>query len=58
MFTLEGGYHLDVLAHAVLNTLRQLSGRDEPISDPLGSCPWEERDGSPLLAQVRQQHDL
>jgi len=58
VFTLEGGYHLDVLAHAVLTTLRQLSGQEQPISDPLGFCPWEERDASALLAQVRQVHGL
>ena len=28
VFTLEGGYHLEVLAHSVLNTLRQLSRSD------------------------------
>lgn len=55
---LEGGYHLEVLAHAVLTTLRQLAGRDDPISDPLGPCPWGERDASALLAQVRQVHGL
>ncbi len=58
VFTLEGGYHLDVLAHAVLTTLRQLAGLDDPISDPLGPCPWDERDASTLLAQVRQVHGL
>jgi acetoin utilization deacetylase AcuC-like enzyme len=58
IFTLEGGYHLEVLAHAVLTTLRHLSGQDETVSDPLGPCPWEERDASALLALVRQAHDL
>jgi acetoin utilization deacetylase AcuC-like enzyme len=58
VFTLEGGYHLEVLAHAVLTTLRQLDGRADPVSDPLGPCPWGERDASALLAQVRQAHDL
>jgi acetoin utilization deacetylase AcuC-like enzyme len=58
VFTLEGGYHLDVLAHAVCNTLRQLSGQSQRIDDPLGPCPWDDRDASALLAQVRQVHDL
>jgi acetoin utilization deacetylase AcuC-like enzyme len=58
VFTLEGGYHLEVLAHAVLTTLRQLAGQGDPVSDPLGPCPWEERDASALLAQVHQQHGL
>lgn len=58
VFTLEGGYHLDVLAHAVLTTLRQLDGQPNPLSDPLGPCPWNEYDASVLLAQVRQVHGL
>lgn len=58
VFTLEGGYHLEVLAHAVLTTLRQLDGRDDPLSDPLGPCPWDERDAAALLAQVRQVHGV
>jgi len=58
VFTLEGGYHLEVLAHAVRNTLRQLSGASQQIDDPLGPCPWKERDAADLLAQVRQAHDL
>jgi acetoin utilization deacetylase AcuC-like enzyme len=57
-FTLEGGYHLEVLAHAVRNTLRQLSGHSAVIDDPLGPCPWEERDARALLTQVRQAHGL
>jgi acetoin utilization deacetylase AcuC-like enzyme len=56
VFTLEGGYHLEVLAHSVLNTLRQLSRSDEPISDPPGPCPWGEHDASAVLAQVRAVH--
>ncbi len=58
VFTLEGGYHLKVLAHAVCNTLRQLSGHSEVIDDPLGPCPWDERDADAVLAQVRQVHGL
>ncbi len=58
VFTLEGGYHLEVLAHAVLTTLRLMTDRDAPISDPLGPSPWEERDASTLLAQVRAAHGL
>jgi acetoin utilization deacetylase AcuC-like enzyme len=58
VFTLEGGYHLEVLAHSVLNTIRQLSQSDAPISDPLGACPWDERDAGAVLAQVRAKHGL
>ena len=46
VFTLEGGYHLEVLAHAVLNHPAPTQRPGEPISDPLGPCPWEERDAS------------
>ena len=56
VFTLEGGYHLEVLAHSVLNTLRQLSCSDELLSDPLGPCPWGEHDASTVLSQVRAVH--
>ncbi len=56
VFTLEGGYHLEVLAHSVLNTLRQLDRSDESISDPLGPCLWGEHDASAVLAQVRAVH--
>ena len=34
-FILEGGYHLEVLSHSILNTLKVLLG-DEDIVDPLG----------------------
>ncbi len=56
VFTLEGGYHLEVLAHCVLNTIRQMSYSDSSISDPLGTCPWGEHDASTVLAQVRAMH--
>ncbi len=56
--TLEGGYHLDVLAHAVLNTIRQLSAAEAGIIDPLGPCPWLESDPSKALAKVRETHGL
>ena len=35
VFILEGGYHLDALAHGVLNTLNVLLGRDQLV-DPIG----------------------
>lgn len=58
VFALEGGYHLEVLAHAVLNTVRQLSGQLVEVSDPLGSRPGSERSAGSLIAQVRQAHGL
>ena len=58
VFVLEGGYHLEVLAHSVLNTTRQISGQLEEISDPLGPCPWDEREAGNVIAQVRSLHEL
>lgn len=58
VFTLEGGYHLQVLAHCILNTLRQLSGASRAISDPLGPCPLPSRRFDDVLAQVRRVHGL
>ncbi|MER2600319.1 MAG: histone deacetylase [Caldilineales bacterium] len=54
VFTLEGGYQLEVLAHALLTTLRQLNGQPNPLSDPLGASPRPERDVAEVLARVRQ----
>jgi acetoin utilization deacetylase AcuC-like enzyme len=58
VFTLEGGYDLEVLAHAVLTTMRLLAGSDEGISDPLGPCPWPEREGEQVVEEVRRAHGL
>lgn len=56
---LEGGYDLEVLAHAVLNTLRILdSPAPPPISDPFGPSPVPERPVDHLLAQIRSLHNL
>ncbi len=57
LFALEGGYHLDVLAHGVLNTFYALLG-EETLSDPLGPAPGGEQDISDLLNLLRQQHGL
>jgi len=56
-FTLEGGYHLEVLAYSVLNTFRVLLG-DEDVLDPLGPSPSPERSVNTLLAQLREFHSL
>jgi acetoin utilization deacetylase AcuC-like enzyme len=55
LFVLEGGYHLDALAHGVLNVIYALIGYDE-ISDPLGPSPQREADMSALLAAVERIH--
>jgi acetoin utilization deacetylase AcuC-like enzyme len=56
VFTLEGGYHLDVLAHGVLNAFYALLG-EETVSDPFGPpFPASEPDIGPLLARLKEQH--
>jgi acetoin utilization deacetylase AcuC-like enzyme len=57
VFTLEGGYHLQVLAYAVLNTFKVLLG-DEEVEDPLGPSPRGEVSISDLLAAVKEVHNL
>ena len=43
VYTLEGGYHLNVLAHAIANTFRILLGQHpDQCADPLGPCPYDE----------------
>jgi acetoin utilization deacetylase AcuC-like enzyme len=57
VFTLEGGYNLDVLALGVGNVFRALLG-NSAIEDPLGPSPWQEPDVSALLAKLKTIHDL
>jgi len=57
IFTLEGGYHLDVLAYAVLNTIKVLLGDDE-IIDPLGPSPREERPVDDFVEHLKGLHAL
>lgn len=56
--TLEGGYDLNVLPHAVLSTLRVLSGDLRGISDPMGGAQEKERDVSVALAAIKRRHGL
>jgi len=62
VFTLEGGYQLEVLSYAVLNTFRVLLGdgitRDEEIADPLGPARRSERDVGDLVDQLKGLHRL
>ncbi len=54
---LEGGYNLDVLAHAVLTTLRALTGVDDGPSDPFGAPRiGAERDVTVLLDRINNLH--
>ncbi|MBC8449651.1 MAG: histone deacetylase [Chloroflexi bacterium] len=62
VFTLEGGYHLQALAHAILNTLRVLLGELTPeegeVLDPLGPSPYDETPLDTLLLQLKGLHRL
>jgi acetoin utilization deacetylase AcuC-like enzyme len=55
---LEGGYHLEVLAHSVLSTLRVLSGSPQGISDPFGPAQQRERDVASLLSRLKNLHNI
>jgi acetoin utilization deacetylase AcuC-like enzyme len=57
LFTLEGGYHLDVLAHGILNAFHALLS-EETISDPFGPAPGREVDVGPLLERLKELHRL
>jgi acetoin utilization deacetylase AcuC-like enzyme len=57
VFTLEGGYHLDVLSYGVLNTFHTLLG-DESVEDPLGPSRLPEPDVGAYVAALRQLHGL
>jgi len=56
--TLEGGYHLEMLPHAILSTLRTLSDTSQEISDPFGLAPDGEQDVEGLLDRVCARHGL
>lgn len=58
VLALEGGYDLEVLAHAVLDTLRVLESTTSLISDPFGPSPVAERPVDRLLADLRALHGL
>jgi len=55
---LEGGYHLDVLSHSVLSTLRTLRGDPTGVSDPFGPPRTEEREVSGLIDRLQRLHGL
>jgi acetoin utilization deacetylase AcuC-like enzyme len=57
VFTLEGGYQLDVLACGVLNAFYVMLGEDT-IADPLGPSPRPERPVDALVARLREVHGL
>lgn len=55
---LEGGYNLDVLSHAVLSTIRVLSGDAQGISDPFGAARHIETPVGPLIERLERLHGL
>lgn len=55
---LEGGYHLEVLPHCVLSTLRLLSGSQQGVSDPFGTAQQHERDIATLLERLGKLHGI
>ena len=56
---LEGGYHVDVVAHSVLTTLRLLQDPHAPTSDPFGAPSSTTTDDlSTLIGNVRELHGL
>jgi acetoin utilization deacetylase AcuC-like enzyme len=57
VFTLEGGYELDVLAYGVLNAFRALTGEDA-VADPIGPSPRPERPVDALIARLKETHGL
>jgi acetoin utilization deacetylase AcuC-like enzyme len=59
VFTLEGGYHLEALAYAILNTFAVLLGDEEgQLVDPLGPSPRHERPVDDIVEQLRRVHNL
>ena len=57
IFTLEGGYQLDVLAYGVLNALYTMLG-EETIADPFGPSPSPERSVDALVTRLKAVHGL
>jgi acetoin utilization deacetylase AcuC-like enzyme len=57
VWTLEGGYQLDVLAYGVLNSLYAMLGEDT-IADPLGPSPYSERPVDALSTRLKGVHAL
>ncbi len=57
VFTLEGGYNLEVLAPGIGNVFRALLA-DSESDDSLGRSAWPEPDVSGLLADLKKIHQL
>jgi acetoin utilization deacetylase AcuC-like enzyme len=57
VFALEGGYHLEVLSHGVLNAFYALL-REDAIIDPLGPSPVDEKPVDGLIRELCQYHGI
>ncbi len=57
VFTLEGGYHLEVLGHGVSNSIKALLGRAD-FTDPLGESPWPEPNLRTYIKEMKRLHKL
>jgi acetoin utilization deacetylase AcuC-like enzyme len=57
VFTLEGGYNLDILATGVLNSIKAMMGEIN-FEDPFGLSPHQSPDVSDLVNQLKQIHSL
>jgi acetoin utilization deacetylase AcuC-like enzyme len=60
VFALEGGYHLQALAHSVKATVEVLLGLPAGADDPLGPPPHSggTADIGPLLQRIKDTHGL
>ncbi len=60
VFALEGGYHLQALAHSVKATIEVLLGLPAGKDDPLGPPPHSDGkvDIAPLLQRIKATHGL
>jgi len=57
VFTLEGGYQLDVLAYGVLGAFYAMLGEDT-IADPFGPSPHPEQPVDDLIARLKEVQGL
>jgi len=59
VYTLEGGYHLNVLAHATANTFRSLLGQHpDKYTDPFGPSPYDEPAFDEIIAHLQMTHNI
>ena len=57
VFTLEGGYNLQVLSNGVANSFRALLNRTD-FEEPFSKSPYVEPDISELLNEIKKTHNL